>query len=65
MSVGVFMFLRTFDSVAIPWLWFLVVIAFLPRETYKVYRMLMSKMGKGKYLKTPLKLGLDALPERS
>ncbi|WP_438955958.1 hypothetical protein [Cognatiyoonia sp.] len=48
MAVGVFMFPRTFDSVAILWLWFLVVVAFLPRETYKVYRMLTSKMGKGK-----------------
>ena len=47
-AVAVFMFLRTFDSVAILWLWFLVVIAFLPRETYKVYEMLTSERDEDK-----------------
>ena len=40
---AIFLFLRTFDNTMILWLWFLVVIAFLPRETYKVYKLLTQK----------------------
>ncbi len=46
LALGMFMFLRTFDSTAILWLWFLVVIAFLPRETYKLYKLLTSERDK-------------------
>lgn len=40
---AIFLFLRTFENNMILWLWFLVVIAFLPRETYKVYKLLTQK----------------------
>ena len=43
LAFGIFMFLRTFENTVILWLWFLVVIAFLPRETYKVYKLLTQK----------------------
>lgn len=42
-AIAIFLFLRTFDNNMILWLWFLVVIAFLPRETYKVYKLLTQK----------------------
>ena len=39
MAVAIYLFLRTFNDTMILWLWFLVVIAFLPRETYKLYKL--------------------------
>ncbi len=46
LAFGIFMFLRTFENTMILWLWFLVVIAFLPRETYKVYKLLTQNDGE-------------------
>lgn len=43
MAIAIFLFLRTFDSVAPMWIWVIVVIAFLPRETYKVWKLLTEK----------------------
>ena len=38
-AVAIGLFLRTLENPAAFWLWVIVVIAFLPRETYKVYRL--------------------------
>ena len=38
-AIGLFMFLRTFESPVIMWLFVLVVLAFLPRETYRVWKL--------------------------
>ena len=43
MAVAIYLFLRTFNDTMILWLWFLVVIAFLPRETYKLYKLWTQK----------------------
>ena len=39
LAFGLFTFLRTFDSAVIMWIFVIVVIAFLPRETYRIYKM--------------------------
>ena len=39
LAFGMFTFLRTFDSAVIMWIFVIVVIAFLPRETYRIFKM--------------------------
>lgn len=39
-AVAIFLFLRTFDTVVPMWIWVIAVVAFLPRETYKVWKLL-------------------------
>ena len=40
MAIAIFLFLKTFDTVVPMWIWVIVVVAFLPRETYKTYKLL-------------------------
>ena len=39
-AIAMLMFFRTFDTVIPMWIWVIVIIAFLPRETYKVWKLL-------------------------
>ena len=39
-ALAIFLFLRTFETVVPMWIWVIVVVAFLPRETYKVWKLL-------------------------
>ena len=43
LAIAIFLFLRTLETPIVAWGWAAVVILLLPRETYRVLRMLIGR----------------------